>query len=629
MLLRAIKRHRVKLGVVLILLFVSVHLLTKSSYGGAINSVIPSIKPSVDPPEGERFDSGNPKGAASPKVTTSPEDDEDPAEVEYEGLEEGKENSGDIDKPLVDGKKPVKSSAPAPSGKVTAPSGTKDAALLKSIRDYRVFFSSLLSYKIKSPSIKGKYINDQKAPEKFSNTNDFLFSKKLLENVLDIPATTFDELKDSHTRFMDIELNKFVENYQLSTFGNILESDPEWKDYHGSSGYVLVGGGKYSWLSFLVIKQIRATGAKKPIELFISSSKEYEKDFCEKVLPKYNARCNVFDDKLGQELKSEFNIGGYQFKMLALLSSKFENVLYIDSDNFPTKNIDYLFDSELYKEKNMILWPDAWARTTNPKFFDIAGVKVQEKKVRFSAYDKKQAELAGLEGVKPASEYDFSNSNFHDFEGTLPDPTSETGMFLINKTSHFKTLLLCLYYNAFGPHHYYPLLTQGSAGEGDKETFIAAAHVVGEPWFQTLKQFKWVGYVSQADDSFKAKSLGHYDPIQSLKSTGDIDLVFMHLSYPKFYPDWLVNNHELIYTELGDHIRMYSSINDNVGYDFDLRVMQFFTEGYCKEYGSEWMGDVLSYVKETEWSTEKCKEIFLPHLKWLKETTKFKEEPKK
>ena len=65
------------------------------------------------------------------------------------------------------------------------------------------------------------------------------------------------------------------------------------------------------------------------------------------------------------------------------------------------KTSDYIFESDLYKEKNLILWPDAWGRTTNPKFYEIAGVKVKENKVRYSEYDKKQAERDGLSGVKP------------------------------------------------------------------------------------------------------------------------------------------------------------------------------------------------------------------------------------
>ena len=345
--------------------------------------------------------------------------------------------------------------------------------------DFSIFFESLEKFAIKQPGIKDKYTSE-KAKEKFSTDDNFLFGKEYLENVLDIPQATFKELKDSHKRYVDEHIPKMLQ--RVKTFGSLAPSDKEWESYKGSSGYIIVGGGRFTWLSFLVIKQLRATGAKLPVEMFIATESDYEKEFCEKVLPKYNARCNVFDYKLADDLKKRFDIGGYQYKMLALLSSKFENVLYLDSDNFPTRNVDYLFESDLYKENNLLLWPDAWARTTNPKYYEIAGVPVKENKLRYSKYDEKQA--GGKDKLKPLSEYTFKDSWYHDFEGTLPDPTSETGMFMVNKSSHLKTLLLCLYYNVFGPQYYYPLLTQGSAGEGDKETFIAAAHVMKEPWYQ-------------------------------------------------------------------------------------------------------------------------------------------------
>ncbi|CAK7904294.1 alpha-1,2-mannosyltransferase Mnn2p [[Candida] anglica] len=514
-----------------------------------------------------------------------------------------------------------------------------DMKTIMSIRDYSIFFHNLEDFDPKSDSLKGKYKTD-KAKELFSNGGDFLFSKEYLENVLDVPDETVTRLKDSHTRYVDQQINRLVENSGVSTFGNILESDPEWSTYQGSSGYVLIGGGEYSWLSFLVIKQIRATGSKLPIELFLPGTNDYEKDYCEKLLPKFNARCNVFDDNLAADLKKRFNLGGYQYKMLAILSSKFENILYLDSDGFPTKDLDYLFESDLYKEKNMIIWPDAWARTTNPKFYDIASHTVTEKKLRYSSYDKKQAEKKDTK-VKELKDYDFTNSNYHDFEGAIPDPTSETGILMINKTSHMRTLLLCLYYNVFGPHFYYPLMTQGSAGEGDKETFIAAAIVMGEPWFQTLKQFHWTGYIKEDSGKFDSKALGHYDPVQSSKMTKDdeeIDYCFMHLSYPKFYPNWLADNHDLVYEKSGKHIRMYKDIYKNVGYDFDLRVLQFFVQGLCPSYydkdgaavdGSsatrqnDYVGKYLKYVSDREQEDEaRCKDIFIPHLKWLKETTK-------
>lgn len=509
---------------------------------------------------------------------------------------------------------------------------------IKSIRDYTAFFNGLEDYTPKSESIKGKY-KGEKAKEMFSTTKDFLFTKEYLENVLDISQETFDDLKNSHTRYVDNHINKLIENVGVQTFGNVLQSDPEWSAYQGSKGYVLVGGGQYSWLSYLVIRQIRATGSLLPIELFIATQEDYEKKFCEELLPLYNARCNVFDTNLAKDLKARFNLGGYQYKMLAILSSKFESVLYVDSDNFPTKNVDYLFNSKLYQDNGLIIWPDAWARTTNPKFFDIALVKVKENKVRYSPIDYKLAEDGK---VKPLGEYKFSDSNYHDFEGTIPNPTSETGMLMINKTSHLKTLLLALYYNVFGPNHYYPLLTQGSAGEGDKETFIAAATVMKQTWFQTLKQFKWTGYFHEKTRDFSSKALGHYDPIQSQdEKLGDnTDIIFMHLSYPKFYPNWLVDNHDLVYEESGNHIRMYEGIYGNVGYDFDLRTLQLFVQGLCPNYyyetsglpidgepglskSIEYMGKYLKYVANDEGTEiERCKNVFIPHLKWLKETTK-------
>ncbi|KAI5949150.1 hypothetical protein KGF57_004748 [Candida theae] len=571
-------------------------------------------------------------------LTTNTFSNQDIQRIIDESLNKKPENTISGEKnSLVSNSTPKSKQQPnAPNGKAKPKPKTKSPK----IDDYTIFFNDLEQFKINQGSIKDKYKQEgQKAKELFSTDDSFLFNKEYLENVLDISEKTFEEMKASHTRYVNERIPQLL-NEGVETFGKMVSSDPDWDIYKGSSGYVLVGGGRFSWLSYLVIKQIRATGARLPIELFLATEDDYEKNFCEHILRTYNARCNVFDKKLAQDLSDRFSIGGYQYKMLALLSSRFENVLYLDSDNFPTKNVDYIFDSELYKKNNLILWPDAWARTTNPMFYDIAGVDVKENKLRYSTYDIKQA--GGKENLRPLSEYTFENSRFHDFEGTLPDPTSETGMFVVNKTSHLKTLLLCLYYNVFGPHYYYPILTQGSAGEGDKETFIAAAHVLNEPWHQTLKQFQWTGYNSKASNSFTSKALAHFDPVQASTDVKDVDVIFMHLSYPKFYPNWLVDNNDLVYKDSGEHIRMYAGVKENLGYDFDLRVLQFFTESICPNYyrpdgkaidddvsvskDTTYMGEYLQYIKDEEQNNiKRCEEVFIPHLKWLKETKDQKE----
>lgn len=492
------------------------------------------------------------------------------------------------------------------------------------------FFENLDHYAIDAPLIKQKYKTDR-AVQHNANERHFHFSKEYLENVLEIPQKTVQKFKESHHGFVHEFIPNLLKNVKIDTFGELRRLSPEWNQYVSAKGYVLIGGGKYSWLSYLVVKQIRKSGGVLPVEIFIPSEAEYEQRFCEEILPKLNARCNVLDGSIAAMLKTKFGLGGYQYKMLAILTSKFGNVLYLDSDLFPTTNVEYLFTSQLFREKGLILWPDDWSRTTNPKFHEIAEFPVKENKVRYSEYDKQQ--LGGK--LKPLSEYTFADSNFHDFENTLPNPSSEAGVLLINKTSHVRSMLLALYYNIYGPEYYYPLMTQGGAGEGDKETFIAAAAVLGEPYFQTRKQFKWVGYQSQDEKRFVSKGLGHYDPIISTESSEDAPIVFMHCSYPKYYTDWLYDNHDLIYRDGTTHIRMYESIYENLGYDFDLRLQQFFVQGVCKDYyqdgkapdsdaleADEWAGDFLEYIGlELELNEKRCKEVFIPHLEWLKKTT--------
>lgn len=499
---------------------------------------------------------------------------------------------------------------------------------------YKAFFDGFDKYAINADSLKDNYVTE-KVKSSLSGEKEFLFSKEYLEGVLNINDDTFQKLKSSHHRYVNEHMRNLLEKEGVVTFGELTPRSPEWKSYKDSAGYVLIGGGKYSWLSYLVIKQIRATGSLLPIEVFIPTEKDKDDRFCNEVLPKFNARCNMLEQELVDYLGLNFNIGGYQYKMLALLASLFENVVYLDSDLYPLRNIEYLLQSDLYKTNGLIVWPDFWARTTNPKFHEISGLEVPEVKVRYSDYDRAQAEKAGTD-LKPLNEYTFKDSNFHDFENTLPDPSSEAGVMLVNKTSHVRTLLLALYYNVFGPKFYYPLLTQGGAGEGDKETFIAAASVMKEPYFQTLKKFMWVGY--NTPEKFQSKALGHYDPISSKPDSKDAQLVFAHCSYPKHYTDWMYNNNDLIQKDLGDHIRMYKDTYDNIGYDLDLRLLNSFTEALCEDYWREkekedwipleqrpkYMGNYLRYIDEDrEVNRKRCEEVYMPHLKWLKETTKF------
>lgn len=501
---------------------------------------------------------------------------------------------------------------------------------------YTTFLRGIEKYAIDKPSLKGRYKNEKVFSSGMDQT-EMLYSKEYLESILDILPDTLKKLLQSHHNYVHKHIDSLLNWHKIATFGNLLKTHPDWKKYSGSNGYVLIGGGKYSWLAYLVVKQIRATGATFPIEVFIPTQEEYEQKFCEEVLPRYGASCNLMDAGAHKQLKDKFKVGGYQYKMLAILMSKFENVMYLDSDLFPMRNVEYLFASKLYEDKGMFLWPDYWTRTTNPLFYEIAEHPVVENKMRYSEFDREQAKKSNQELPKLLT-YTFRSSNFHDFEGSLPNPTSEAGVLLVNKSSHKRTLLLALYYNLFGPDFYYPLMTQGGAGEGDKETFIAAAVVMGEPYYQTPKPFQWLGYHSHDEGRFVSKALGHFDPLKSKEQSEEAHLLFMHCSYPKYYTDWFYNNHDLISKDGETHIRMYEGAYENLGYDADLRLQQLFVQSLCEDYygengvapdglkkSKEWAGDFLSYVSgDLDVNKERCSGVYLPHLQWLKETTQYK-----
>lgn len=50
----------------------------------------------------------------------------------------------------------------------------------------------------------------------------------------------------------------------------------------------------------------------------------------------------------------------FQIKAAAIINSSFREILYLDSDNAPTRDPSYLFHSKGYTETGAIFWPDFW-----------------------------------------------------------------------------------------------------------------------------------------------------------------------------------------------------------------------------------------------------------------------------
>ena len=286
---------------------------------------------------------------------------------------------------------------------------------------------------------------------------------------------------------------------------------PESVYKKGSKGVVIIGGSRFSWLAYLALVSLRETGSKLPVEIVMPTKKDYEREieFCEKILPDLDASCVVVDDVLGEAVMTGRKFKSFQFKALALIVSSFEHILLLDSDNMIVDNPDKIFESKVYQDYGMITWPDYWKRTISPIYYDLAQIEVNEnKRVRYDRFPLyiEPGVNANIEG------FDKPSVPYHDLEGTISDLSTESGQLIINKRSHGETLLLALYYNMYGPNLFYKLFSLGEQGEGDKDTFVAAAVVSRQDYYQVKSFIKTFGYVDK-DGKFQGVAMGQRDPL--------------------------------------------------------------------------------------------------------------------
>lgn len=446
-------------------------------------------------------------------------------------------------------------------------------------------------------------------PDNYKDWNKL--TEDSLGNCLELSRDEVEFLRINHAAF--VQDLKSMDIQELTTNKEMSE-DRGINSYYRGDGIVMVGGDKYTLLSFLSIKTLRSFNTTLPVEVFIPGGESYDTEFCHTLLPRFNAKCIYLTDILDKETIEMQQFKGYQYKSLAILTSSFANVLLVDADNFPITNLDDVFHADIYKERGLILWPDFWRRTTAPKFYDVIDVPVNtNKRVRNSVDDVSPMEM--YDNAKN----DLENIPFHDFQGALPDMSTESGQIMINKRKHLKTVLLSLYYNFNGPNWYYSIFSQRAAGEGDKETFIAAAHYFNLPYYQVKTGPGVDGYRKPENDDYRGVGILQHNFIQDNErhmkaiadfkkskhgpftadqvekytldtfyshyfegdSTKEVDIMFIHANYPKFDPVSLYQGRDFMHN--GEHLRSYSNLKRINNFDLELNVYTTLNEYVCRE----------------------------------------------
>ncbi|KAL4941442.1 hypothetical protein BDV06DRAFT_236050 [Aspergillus oleicola] len=357
--------------------------------------------------------------------------------------------------------------------------------------------------------------------------------------MLDMLPEEVEAMKNAHTKFLDA----------------IKMMAPRLSYIPNTRGIISTAGGSYLPVLVISLRMLRRTGSELPVEVFLANDDEYEPYICDVVLPSLNARCIVLSH-IFDAAPSVMDIEKYQFKLFAMLFSSFEEILFLDADSFPLLKPEILFTSEPFKSRNMVTWPDFWASTISSYYYTIAS--------------------------QPPPE-----------PGSPPRQSGESGEILLSKRTHARTLLLATYYNLWGPNYYYPLLSQGAAGEGDKETFVAAANAVNEPYYQVTEGIVAMGHSKLGGTGFAGSAMVQFDPSEDYalhKSASNTNAntnpqtkasetdqprpFFIHANFPKFDPATVFEPHEVnpAFDDFGRYTRAWTipaNVIENFGSDVE------------------------------------------------------------
>lgn len=299
----------------------------------------------------------------------------------------------------------------------------------------------------------------------------------------------WEALKQSHTSFVEAIHAK---NYSLPYLPT-------------TRGIVTTAGGPYLPVALFSIRMLRETGSTLPVEVFLGNRDEWDDVVCGTILPSLNARCLVLQDIFDSKRSTrKAGLEKYQYKIMSILFSSFEEVLFLDSDCFPVYDPGFLFQTEPFSKTGLTLWPDFWYSSESFLFFEIAGIK--------------QPPLARR-------------------------AATEAGEMLYSKRSHELPLLLAAYYNYYGPDYYYPLQSQGAPGEGDKETFPWSADALDTTSYIVRTPVQALGYKTK-EGAWRGSAMAQFDPSQDMDSTLCRDggsatcprPLFIHANFPKIDP---------------------------------------------------------------------------------------------
>lgn len=126
-------------------------------------------------------------------------------------------------------------------------------------------------------------------------------------------------------------------------------------------GIVMLAGGRYSDYAATGLGMLREINCRLPIEVWMKDEKEERVGWCDELRDEGMVCRRVSDYMDVSKLEH-----GYQLKIISILFSSFEQILFLDGDNIPVRKPDGLFDSKSFIDTGVVLWTDYWRHTGSP-----------------------------------------------------------------------------------------------------------------------------------------------------------------------------------------------------------------------------------------------------------------------
>lgn len=244
-------------------------------------------------------------------------------------------------------------------------------------------------------------------------------------------------------------------------------------------GVVLIGFPKAIAGVYAIIRLLRYHGCALPVEVWIDPLEMHAKhSILVELVTKFNVFLRVIEDP---------NATKFHAKPYAIYNSRFESVLFLDSDNIPVRDPTYLFDSAEFTKFGAMFWPDFWRPAVDTPF------NVHEQSALWQLLDMPFIDM---------------------FE-------QESGQLLVNKTKSAAAMSKLMFYSANVPR----LLTDWELVYGDKDLFRLAWLNTSTPFYYVQHMVALGGLYDSEEDFFCGVAMIQRDPAG--------DFIFLHRNQAK------------------------------------------------------------------------------------------------